>query len=222
METAKWVLSVATFHVLNNPDIAVRLKAELLEAWPDTDVAPTLAELEKLPYFVAVVQEGQSSIQLYQIMTRLLIKLYSPPPFLRSSRSSSPYLYLTSALQLMGHTRWNSLLPVCLPSTPQRDHLPLLSHLPPLALALQPETGAPATAPSGKLLTRYLGSFSRGTRGCIGVHLAYAEIYLALASVFRKCELELWETTERDVEVWAERFMTQVYPDSKGIRVLVK
>jgi cytochrome P450 len=85
-----------------------------------------------------------------------------------------------------------------------------------------PVTGAPALGPDGqKLLTRYLASFSRGTRACLGIQVAYAELYIALATVVRKCEFRLFETTERDVRMWSEKFVAQAHPESKGIRVLV-
>lgn len=58
METTKWVLSVGTYHVLKNPEVAAKLNAELLKTWPDVDNPPALSELEKLPYLSAVIQEG--------------------------------------------------------------------------------------------------------------------------------------------------------------------
>jgi cytochrome P450 len=86
-----------------------------------------------------------------------------------------------------------------------------------------PITGAPAVGPDGKkLLTRYMASFSRGTRGCLGIYLAYAELYIALATVMRKCDLALFETTEKDVKMWSEKFVTQAHPDRKGVRVIVQ
>lgn len=60
METTKWVLSVGTYHVLKNPEVAANLNAELLKVWPDVDSPPALSELEQLPYLSAVIQEGTS------------------------------------------------------------------------------------------------------------------------------------------------------------------
>jgi cytochrome P450 len=85
-----------------------------------------------------------------------------------------------------------------------------------------PITGRPPLGPDGeKLLTRYLNPFSRGTRQCLGMHLAYAELYICLASLVRRCRLELYETSERDVRMWSEHFMPLPHPESKGVRVLV-
>jgi hypothetical protein len=49
LETVKWTMCVALFHVLDKLEIEQRLDAELLQAWPDLDNPPKLAELERLP-----------------------------------------------------------------------------------------------------------------------------------------------------------------------------
>jgi len=86
-----------------------------------------------------------------------------------------------------------------------------------------PVAGRPPLGPDGeKLLTRYLNPFSRGTRQCLGMHLAYAEMYICLANLFRRCEVELYETMERDVKMHSEQFLALPHPDSKGIRVLIR
>ena len=84
-----------------------------------------------------------------------------------------------------------------------------------------PVTGEMPLAPNGKLLTRYLVAFSRGTRSCTGMHVAYAELYICLANVFRKCDMQLYETTVADVELHSDYFLPHAQPNSKGVRVLV-
>ncbi|KAF8250242.1 cytochrome P450 [Wilcoxina mikolae CBS 423.85] len=82
-------------------------------------------------------------------------------------------------------------------------------------------------------LTRYLVAFGKGGRVCLGMNLAYAELYLALAAVFRVYGskevqgkddvgvLELWETTSRDVGVMESDLETPQMPGgSKGIRIM--
>jgi cytochrome P450 len=60
METTKWVLTVGTFHLLDNPPVLARLKAELTEAMPDSSAVLSYSDLEKLPYLGAVIQECES------------------------------------------------------------------------------------------------------------------------------------------------------------------
>ena len=69
METTKWTLTVATFHILDNPLVEARLKAELAEAMPDADVILQWEELENLPYLSAVISESEfvSKMTLYSI-----------------------------------------------------------------------------------------------------------------------------------------------------------
>jgi hypothetical protein len=82
-------------------------------------------------------------------------------------------------------------------------------------------------------LDRYLVAFSKGSRQCLGMNLAYAEMYLLLAAVFRRFGskevrfegdegvLELVDTDVSDVEIVADRFVPIVKPESKGVRVRV-
>ena len=71
-------------------------------------------------------------------------------------------------------------------------------------------------------LDKYLVNFSKGTRACLGINLAHAEIYLTLAAVFRRFDLELFETTREDVDTAHDFFNPSARLDSKGVRVLVK
>lgn len=60
IETTKSTLTLASFYILDTPDILRRLREELIDAIPDPKNPPTLSDLEKLPYLTAVIQEGKS------------------------------------------------------------------------------------------------------------------------------------------------------------------
>jgi len=67
-------------------------------------------------------------------------------------------------------------------------------------------------------LKRYLVSFSKGSRQCLGMNLAYAEIYLGIAYVLWTFPgMKLFETGVGDVEVLADYFM----PKSSGREIQV-
>lgn len=51
--------------------------------------------------------------------------------------------------------------------------------------------------------------------------LAYLELYVALAHLFRRFELELYETDASDVELAHDFFLPSPKLDSKGVRVKV-
>lgn len=82
-------------------------------------------------------------------------------------------------------------------------------------------------------LDKYLYSFGKGTRQCVGVNLAYAELYLTLARIFRvygsvgvrfpadSGALQSFETEYRDVEVVADMFVPKMWKGTKGVRIRV-
>lgn len=70
-------------------------------------------------------------------------------------------------------------------------------------------------------LTRNFVPFARGSRQCIGMNLAYAELYLTVATIFSRFDFELYQTTRRDVELAHDFFVGMPPLDSQGIRARV-
>ncbi|KAI4221052.1 MAG: hypothetical protein L6R36_007164 [Xanthoria steineri] len=72
-------------------------------------------------------------------------------------------------------------------------------------------------------LRKYIISFSKGSRQCAGLNMAYAELYLGLAAVWApgRFQWELFETDVSDVETVHDFLNTSPRLDSKGIRVTV-
>ncbi|GFF34528.1 trichodiene oxygenase [Aspergillus udagawae] len=73
-----------------------------------------------------------------------------------------------------------------------------------------------------KRLEKYMVAFSKGSRQCIGIHLAKAEILLSVTALLRRMNLELYETTVEDVAIKHDIFIPFARMDSKGVRVLIK
>ena len=65
-------------------------------------------------------------------------------------------------------------------------------------------------------------SFGRGPRSCIGMNLAYAQMYIVMANVFRKFDLELFDTDRSAVDCAKDMFVPHPMPGTKGVRVLVR
>jgi cytochrome P450 len=57
-DTTAFVLTCITFELLSHPDMFKKVKAELEAALPDPNSIPSLAIVEKLPYLSAVITEG--------------------------------------------------------------------------------------------------------------------------------------------------------------------
>lgn len=53
-DTVANALTVTTFHILNNPEVLVKLKQELETAMPDRSAPTKLSIVERLPYLVSV------------------------------------------------------------------------------------------------------------------------------------------------------------------------
>jgi cytochrome P450 len=77
-------------------------------------------------------------------------------------------------------------------------------------------------ATSDEHLEQYILAFGKGTRSCVGINLAYAEIYTILATLFRKFpHIRLHNTTERDVEHVHDYFAGMTRSGTHGLQVIV-
>jgi cytochrome P450 len=78
------------------------------------------------------------------------------------------------------------------------------------------------TTTLGEPLERFMVSFGRGTRSCLGVNLAWTEMYLTLGMMFRRYRFELVEPDVRDVRVGHDYFIPVAWEGGKGVRVEVR
>ena len=75
---------------------------------------------------------------------------------------------------------------------------------------------------SGRPLTHYLVAFGKGSRGCIGNELAYMELFVAIATFFRRFGMELYETSRADADFVLDMVTPMPRRDSKGVRAIIK
>jgi cytochrome P450 len=213
--TSSWALSVATYHLLAQPEILKKLKTELHAAVPNRDVQPIpLAALEKCQYLVAVVQEA---IRLsYGVAARLQRISPDKEMIFRDQTSNRDWVIPIGT-------------PVGMTS--------MIVHKDP-SIFSDPHSFRPERWIENPRLDRFLVSFSKGSRQCLGINLAYAEIYLCLFAIFSRFGsrgpygdvrmegdegvLELFETGVRDVEVHADAFVPLAAEGSQGIRIKVR
>ncbi|KAI0603273.1 cytochrome protein [Biscogniauxia sp. FL1348] len=198
-ETVMWTLTVACFYILDQPKTQACLKTELINAMPDSSKILPWEQLEKLPYLSAVIAEslrlGYGQVQRLPRINRLGAWKYGDwiiPPGV---------IVGMDAYHM--HTN-EDIFPEPLEFKPERW--------------LQDQKDADRVS----RLSQYLVPFSRGSRACVGIHLAYMELMTALATIFRRHEFELFDTDRTDVEFTLDMIRPMPKRNSKGVRVIVK
>ena len=194
-DTSANTLAVILFHVTQNPGIEARLLDELRRAIPDREAVLDSATLEGpgFEYMRAVVKEG---LRVSYGVPGRIIRKTPPEGATLGNRFVPPGTIVTSAIYLQN-------------SDP--DTLPSPFTFDPTRWLCDSETY--------KLRDRQMLSFSRGSRSCIGINLAYATLHLTVAHLFRRFEVQTkGYTTEEDM-VWYDCFV----PAPKGhIKGMVK
>ncbi|KAL4867800.1 hypothetical protein BDV12DRAFT_186359 [Aspergillus spectabilis] len=166
--------SVMFYYILSNPHIKDRLREELTDIMADyPSKIPTWQELERLPYLHGIVKEG-----------------------LRLSYGVMRHLARISPDQALQYKQWT--IPAGTPVGMSSYSLHSDPETYPEPLKFLPERWMDKYNPN---MNRNWVPFSRGSRMCIGMNLALAEMYWVLAVLFRPGapRLELFETTEADV-----------------------
>lgn len=188
------MLKLTIFYILDNPDITQKFKAELQSAIPAASQPAPLVELQQLPYLTAIINEGLR--MSYGVSHRL--QRIKPDGDLTFHQWTIPAGTPMGMTSIFMHEN-----PTIFPNPRE----------------FRPERWLNQ---EGVRLERYLVPFSRGTRACIGLNLAYAEMYMALATLFRRFDLELFETSRADVDLAHDFFNPSARLDSKGVQVMVK
>ncbi|MCJ1388110.1 hypothetical protein MMC18_000955 [Xylographa bjoerkii] len=210
-ETTGYVLTTLHFHLLANPDKLAKLKGELVGEIKSLSDIPDWQRLRQLPYLSACIDEA---LRLPGGITHRLARM-APKGGLQWQDQIIPEGVQTPN-HILSHTANNYLTDGRQHDRPRHDMSPNIFP--------QPHTFSPERwlAPEAKSLKRYIGAFSKGPRACAGIELAYAELFLTVAMVFRRFDMELFETTFEDIEVAHDFFIASMKSDSKGLRIMIK
>jgi len=192
--TTGYYLNCTCWYILSTPGVLEKLKAELEEAMPNPKDLPSAQQLEELPYLMAVYWEGH-----------------------RMTHGVAHRLPRVSPTEPIIFHDW-----VIPPGTPvSMTHM--LTHQNPKVFpepfAFRPERWI---GPNAASLRKYLTPFSKGTRACIGLHLAQTEILLILAAMFRRFDFEIYQTDQQDMDIVSDFFVPMPRKGAKGLRVLIK
>jgi len=211
--TTASALSYATYYFLTQPDVLKQLRDELRAAIPDPTRLPPLATLEQLPYLRSCIKEA---LRLSNGVSSRLQRIDPEKPIL-----------FTDKVMKKGKVY---VLP---PGTPI-SMTGMLMHTDPEVFEA-PMVFNPQRWIDRPGLEKYLVPFARGSRQCVGMELAYAELYVALALIFRlygskevtmdgdRGYLELYDTQfARDLEIVGDGITPLTRKESNGLRIRVR
>lgn len=194
-------LSIIFYHLLANPSILYRLRAEL-ESVP---VDASWSQLEKLPYLMAVIEEGNRLS--FGVTARSGRRAYEELIFTPSSYATTP------------GTGKSYKIPARTPLSIST----LSAHTAPFVFP-DPFTFDPERwlGEAGRERKRFQMAFTKGSRKCLGIELANAELCLAIAVLVRSFEMTLYETDARDVSFEHDYQIAMPKMGSKGVRATIK
>jgi len=184
-DTVGATLVTAANGVYSNPDIYQRVLAELQDAFPDPDGKLEFLKLEKLKYLTAVIKEA---LRMAMPVAGRIPRI-APEPGVEFDGYAIPAGTKVSMSLWILHRD-----PKTFPS-PEK---------------FNPERWL---GPEAQGLDKYLVAWGKGARICLGMPLAYCELYVTLGTIFRKCgklglsemRKEDWEFEDHFVSVWKGR-----------------
>lgn len=209
-ETTASTLAAIVYHLLADRELLERLKAELSEAMPDSNQLPVASKLDGLPLLNAVIQEA---IRLYPGATHRQDRTCPDEDLVYQSPDGRQYVIPKGTA--IGMTA------------------PIINRHP--DLYARPDDFIPDRYIKNPELRKYNMSFSKGTRQCIGINLAYQELQSFTAGIFRRYHLydpnarvqdgptlELFETKREDISMNADYITPAPYEGSQGLRVRIR
>ncbi|KAK2608165.1 hypothetical protein N8I77_006793 [Diaporthe amygdali] len=224
MTTAN-ALNAIVYYILSRPECLTSLREELRKAYPDPSTIHSSADLERLPYLTAVVMEG--------------LRLSKGPPhrFARVSPDED-YSYrrpdghveviprgIPVGMSFVDILEDPKIFPEPDAFRPERWLPSALGSIPEEA-ALGEDDDGEMTEDSASRRRKWALStvFGGGSRMCIGLHLAYSEMYLTTAILVSRFghRLELYDVDfERDIKITIDGFDAYPGRGHKGLRVMV-
>lgn len=175
--TTTHCLKAAIYHILANSNVHTKLMQELVSTFPNPDLPPTLDQLEQMQYLRATMYE---SLRMFSGLSLRFARVFPD--------------------RNMQYKNWiiPSGTPVSMSPLPIHDNEDIF----PEPNEFKPERWLPFDTNRQRLL-RYLATFGGGSRGCVGLELAKAEILTSLACVLRRfgAKMRLKDTVrERDID----------------------
>ncbi|CZS93103.1 uncharacterized protein RCO7_07846 [Rhynchosporium graminicola] len=160
-DTTGNAMTVSAYNVVSNPEIYKRVCAELQAAFPNADDILDYAILEKLPYLTGIIKEG------------LRLSFGVPGRLARIVPAGGATFngYFLPGGSFVSMSSWMQ----------HQDELYFLN-----ALKFDPTRWLDPV--EARRIDKAFVPFGKGSRGCIGINLAYCELYVSLGTMFRRYE----------------------------------
>ncbi|KAJ5281486.1 cytochrome P450 [Penicillium angulare] len=205
-ESPSLSLSIIFYHLLANPSILDRLRTQL-ETVP---VDASWTQLEKLPYLMAVIEEGNRLS--FGVTARIGRRAYEELIFTPSSYANTPGTGTPN-------TEKSYKIPARTPLSISTLSAHTAESVFPDPFTFDPERWL---GESGRERKRFQMAFTKGSRKCLGIELSNAELCLVIAALVRSFEMTLYETDARDVSFEHDYQIAMPKMGSQGVRATVK
>ncbi|GAP88286.1 putative benzoate 4-monooxygenase cytochrome P450 [Rosellinia necatrix] len=180
-ETTARLLAVASYHIFKSTPLLTKLRNEIRTVMPTPTTQASWSELERLPYLNAVIHEA--------------VRL-SFGPIWRSTRVAPTETLIYNGIPI----------PPGWPVSMSTYFVHMDPRIFPDPASFQPERWLKA-AQNAEHLNQFIVTFCKGSRICLGMNLAYAELFLTLAGLIRRFDIELYETGPDDIRIDCERIV---------------
>ncbi|KAF2469194.1 cytochrome P450 [Lindgomyces ingoldianus] len=176
-------LAYAVYYIIATPGVIDKLYAEIINAFPNATEIPSCKNLENLPYLITVLHE---TLRFSCGICTRLPRLAHEPLFYSGTFKGKHY---------------DITIP---PNTAIGMSAQLVHSNPdifPEPEKFRPERWLDEKGKRHKELDGYLLAFSKGTRQCLGINLAWGEMHMALATFVQRFgkRVELFETGPEEV-----------------------
>jgi cytochrome P450 len=194
-------LNTIFYHLLANPQIMTKLQEEL-----STVARPApWAQLEQLPYLTAVIEEGH----------RLSFGVTARTA--RIARETLTYTPTTHAAHSSNHGK-SFRIPAGTPMSTTTLSAHTAPSVFPDPFAFDPERWL---GEQSRKLQKHQMSFGKGSRKCLGIELARAEMYLVTATLVQGFDMKLWKTDASDVAFVHDYHVSMPSMEFKGLEAMV-
>ncbi|KAM0147064.1 hypothetical protein ACHAPG_010789 [Botrytis cinerea] len=184
--------------VLANPDILRKLRAELDAGLPDKKANWPLLELEKFEYLTACIKDTlRCGLPLQGRLPRIVpYPQQGALPFVVDGKVITPGSIVGMSATTMHHSEsiWG-----------------------PDSQVFKPERWL---GPDSKQLEKFLVTFGKGARQCIGINLVYAELRIVASKLFRCLDMSLDSSMTKSDMNQLNYFTTSF--EGSGVRVFIR